>query len=102
MKHTPGPWKIEIIDNTEFSIEPMNYLLIVSGAREEGFTEEEEANAKLIAAAPEQHQALLDVEKEIQMLLKIPMPDEIYSQVALNAKDVIDGIVKPAIAKATE
>ena len=54
MKHTKGPWKVEAEDLDSFGIftDDLNIctVLAIGG---EGFGEEGEANAKLIASSPE-------------------------------------------------
>ena len=53
MKHTPGPWKIDdnLVD-VEFSTTDENWGWCST------FGKNQEANARLIAAAPDQHKAL--------------------------------------------
>lgn len=57
--HTPGPWSIQADDLDSFTIysEQMNIaeILAIGG---EGMSDEGEANARLIAAAPELLEAL--------------------------------------------
>lgn len=67
-KHTPGPWNAEIYEHGEFAIEAHGQghsggtLVICSRNRHQGRPTEFEANARLIAAAPE----LLSVLKMVQ------------------------------------
>ena len=57
-KHTKGPWRADWDDNGQWYIEPLG----ISGKGLRGDSGDciESANARLIAAAPEQNQALLD------------------------------------------
>lgn len=66
--HTPGPWSIEAEPNPDniIVLDPMNYHICVGGGREaDYFTEEEIANARLIASAPE----LLEACKTVRTML---------------------------------
>jgi len=55
MKHTPGPWKYEDSTQTIRGV-PNNYWLATMNSWDGAVNHE--ANAQLIAAAPEQHEAL--------------------------------------------
>ena len=69
MTHTPGPWKISPIrTKNEFGtvgidITSHNYRDFATVWNMEGMEEENEANAKLIAAAPELYQILINFVK---------------------------------------
>ena len=67
--HTPGPWEFSFLDNTERpGIEADRFSVVIFGVRAEddcgihGRTEKEEmANARLIAAAPDLLEALIEL-----------------------------------------
>lgn len=60
-KFTPGPWKSEI-DALDLDLQVVNQtgnvICVIDG--------DDEANAKLIAVAPDLYEALKDAEKELQ------------------------------------
>ena len=69
-KHTPGPWNLETVpiqsaggSNTCHKIGPFNACIYDDWSpRKSGISEEENlANAKLIAAAPELLEALIEI-----------------------------------------
>ena len=60
MGHTPGPWAVyppEMLDSKNWSVQTDSGMTIVCGDD----TQETEANARLIAAAPEMLAALKDL-----------------------------------------
>jgi hypothetical protein len=62
--HTPGPWTLNISDKkwqNPYQVQAPSGLCIVSFDKEGLFREAAEANARLIAAAPELLEALADV-----------------------------------------
>jgi hypothetical protein len=83
-KHTPGPWKAEPDEADEICILQDSTGLIVTYAFPNG--KEREANARLIAAAPELLEALQDLLDEaeashgiamaVQGYPRLPWPDE--------------------------
>jgi len=104
MKHTKGNWKITKVKNHEHHL---LYCKIASNNGHLGFAgvygdnvkipdEECEANAKLIAAAPELLEALKAIDERLENCSNSPIcADEIYDSFY---KD----IVQQAIKKATE
>jgi len=70
-KHTPGPWEVNLFDDTERpGIKADNFSVVFFGVRDEddagvwGRTAEEEiANARLIAAAPDLLKACMMMDK---------------------------------------
>ena len=94
MKYTQGPWKISPIrTKNEFGtigidITSKNYRDFATVWNMEGMEEENEANAKLISAAPDLLEALIEIRKH-----------------GLLEKDGYESVVKimnEAIKKATE
>ncbi len=73
MKHTPGPWEIETReDNLQVVISPKHYdPMQVTIEDIDGDIEQEKANARLIASAPE----LLVWTIELLNQLKLDHPD---------------------------
>ena len=100
-EHTPGPWKVDVDDYGCRTIrggksgkhQQAQYKRI---ANTEGvFPEEEDAaNARLIAAAPEQHQAL----KSIVDLIEQRMYTDDFER---ELNDWLEQEGRPAIRKAT-
>jgi hypothetical protein len=96
-EHTPGPWLIEESSNEdEFANvfgpndRPVAGIYIENDGSETP-SEEDTANARLIAAAPEMLQALKDVSNAYQeMFAVMPVAFQTY-----------DSIVESAIAKAS-
>ena len=90
-KHTPGPWLIDRLrEKNEYGIEGIDissptYYKFASIWNMEGLKDENEANAKLIVAAPELLQGLIDAAH---------MDDDI-------CKCTVCKIAKPLIKKAT-
>ena len=67
-KHTPGPWKVAKPSRSHANGNPMYGLVgpeIVADYEDWGFTE---ANARLIAAAPDLLEALKEANKELEYL----------------------------------
>lgn len=62
-KFTPGPWVADIFTNGAFRIRPHGYDIPVIADRNECYplVAEMEANARLIAAAPDMYEALQDI-----------------------------------------
>lgn len=68
-KHTPGPWqltpryqdKVDVIHSTKAKVPGGASLTVARVTVRESWLAEQEANARLIAAAPELLQALRDV-----------------------------------------
>lgn len=81
-KHTQGEWKVERIYKNPFSIDTL--YIINTGVPQS--IKESEANAKLIAAAPELLEALIEVRQH----MTAHIPEKIF--------DLIDN----AIDKATK
>lgn len=102
-KHTPGPWYVD----TEYSIQIMKHMehlvgttkytdYTVADISEGGFTGEEElANARLIAAAPE----LLEALQELLAWDLDSLPGEVSLGFSGIEKDIARA--KAVIAKAT-
>ena len=77
-KHTPGPWVIERVDKQYYDSHTgqpsstLSWMNIDSGGRTvasaHSFTENMEANARLIAAAPEMLEALQEIERGVSTL----------------------------------
>lgn len=67
MKHTPGPWQTGSDNHGNgyysewLTIETSTFDLIAKTPEQKGITAQDEANARLIAAAPELLQACLQV-----------------------------------------
>lgn len=59
-KHTPGPWHIQQGDDGEMLIKPIPGQ-VVAVVEPQADKEEEAANARLIAAAPELLEALMSI-----------------------------------------
>jgi len=79
MKHTPGEWYAVYLDNEEYVIEHDEReakIATINDAPESARSvEENEANARLIAAAPEQQKAsilLYDLLKRVANILSVP------------------------------
>ena len=106
-KHTPGPWRIDVNGSEEWSVDydgPSSTYMTICGARPQpvcfavepsayGNDEEVEANARLIAAAPDLLDACLwlKVYAEVQVRRHPDAPDTPKWQSMLDA-----------IAKATQ
>lgn len=95
-KHTPGPWKFIGAYQPGIDSEPENFSIIIWGEDDEfgngiqGRTEEEgQANAKLIAAAPE----MLHLLGEIEAWLSF-RPDPPKDQLAEMKKTIQEAIKK--------
>lgn len=70
-KHTPGPWVVDESrhDGAINRLEPFRHIGMVSAYREKpGDREENEANARLIAASPQLLMALEDALEVLQPL----------------------------------
>ena len=74
-KHTPGPWMVRRFSNgtTEMpvaieAVRPNDCLVIARAERQDG---EEQANARLIAAAPDLLAALTRIEDQLVTLIAI-------------------------------
>jgi hypothetical protein len=90
-KHTPGPWS-KSLSKTRFNIHAPSFLRLATAwiRPEGGSLDEIEANARLIAAAPELLEAL-----EAVLRFDANMPGEYKHDVTLAIK------VRKAISKAT-
>lgn len=67
-KHTPGPWaasKIETEDRWPIIAENNGLIAYVTGQNEQG----DEANARLIAAAPDLLAALIDCNEQLKQFI---------------------------------
>lgn len=114
-KHTPGPWTANrdcrsYLNRGVITDGPMVYgiytpdtrISVMQEFRESGFgpqDEEQEANARLIAAAPE----LLDALKEARSMLETAsryFPKSIHNSDRFSLLNVLTNAVNPAIAKA--
>ena len=62
MNHTPGPWKVNKLVTGYYSINPVaGGVTIARCDTLDPFSEKQQANARLIAAAPEMLEALIEV-----------------------------------------
>lgn len=96
-KFTKGEWKLCIYDSgCEYGREPRNWVvsklplgkeLTISKTFCVGDIEEERANAKLIAAAPDMLDALLDIYED----------REAWSDISPSQRDKIEKAIKKAI-----
>lgn len=107
MSHTPGPWTIEHPNDVTTLIYAYsgNVLLaqVMRGSGAVKPTDAAEHNAVLIAAAPTQHETLLDAEQVLSMLTDEGhdhRPD-IDDQTERDLRDLLHR-VRAAIAAATE
>ena len=59
-KHTPGPWEVDQIDQSTIQIKAAGVIVaeVYSGSTFTRLSDEQQANARLIAAAPELLSAL--------------------------------------------
>lgn len=104
--HTPGPWTCDSIhpDNGRTQIgSPKDFICelytygIYSNGGEQPTESEQQANARLIAAAPE----LLEALKEAQKLLH-PLVMKMNIRKHFHEHNVLANVIVKAIAKATE
>ena len=74
IKHTPGPWKVNKKVKTSIEQEKagqgMNIICECQDPDGERTTEEDKANARLIAAAPDMLEALKELYKQCNMVHK--------------------------------
>lgn len=103
MKITPGPWKVsELHGNTGVTIDPMNYELTVSGARdpEDDFDLEELANILLMVKAPELLEMLDNVTASLETMLahfghQCPAEDHaMREKLARTARKLVDKLYR--------
>ena len=101
MKHTPGPWKLrrQAVGGFGFYIETVDqshdntYIGDVGGGLQ---TQPEiEANAKIIAAAPDMLKALIEIEGEV-------FDDDANVKILFDIIDRIKKVAYETIKKATE
>jgi hypothetical protein len=59
--HTPGPWAVENSGDRVEIVDEETLLLSIAFVRQRGKKGEQEANARLIAAAPESAQGCVDL-----------------------------------------
>ena len=105
-KHTPGPWIVSCLDETErpgIDAHHLNFTVVCYGVRnqdDEGIhgrtIEEEMANARLIAAAPDLLEALLEAEAGLEFSGADKQPEGQF----VPAPTLALRIVRAAIAKA--
>lgn len=97
-KHTPGPWEVDAIDSTTIQIKAEGAVVaeVASASAFTRLSEEQRANARLIAAAPELLDALQNFADQMDGCMN--WPDTTSSQIALGD---IANIARAAIAKAT-
>lgn len=101
IKHTPGPWQLQTSSNdfsdTWFAFSKTQVKIFevaagnYTGKDEESAYKEAEANANLIAAAPDMLEALKEAEKELEAC---------YKRIGIDWPTRISRIIKSAIAKA--
>jgi hypothetical protein len=90
MKHTPEPWKCYHLVGSSDRVTEAHFVLSSKG-RDMGTFAEQNANARLIAAAPELLEALRVIEEEAD-----------YASVRNEVFKGILRVARAAIAKATE
>ena len=92
MKHTPGPWHINVIADSHYVLSKSGYVLAKISDLS-AYKEAHADNARLMAAAPDLLAALQTVERAL-----IPMDYSAYS----HADELADAIItaRAAIAKA--
>lgn len=100
-KHTPGPWKADFLDEDNGWIldKKSNYIAeIVTSDEENKFIknpDEREANARLIASAPELLEALKAAQKILHpLVMKMKVKDH------FSEHNVLANVIVKAIAKA--
>ncbi len=96
-KHTPGPWHIEETDDTYFIADANSEICGgVEKLRDDEFIDRAEANARLIAAAPELLGALIVANRNMSH-----RKGDCFSDDYMGACVCGKGVVEAAIAKAT-
>ena len=101
-RHTRGPWIVRTIDRSLGTIDTADGAIQVAQAQQVSVADqndgspERQANAVLIAAAPEQHEALLKAlaSLECEKAAKLPVANSALRDAAIFS-------VRAAIAKAT-
>jgi hypothetical protein len=103
LKFTPGPW---VVDESRHEgsvnrLEPFRHIGMVSGFQyDAGSRAENEANAKLIAAAPDLYVALTEARQVIATALAVGAPDW-FDSAAKIAQHATVKKIDAAIQKAT-
>ena len=96
-KHTPGPWDVRTIDESIGSVDAADGSAVAQAQMRGTLTchnhEERRANTRLIAAAPDLLEALLESTSELEALMK----DKAFYQ---GGQNILDR-ARAAIAKAT-
>lgn len=91
-KHTPGPWHVDTSSISQFNIVDSNLFVVCDTiCGEEKSDEVNEANAKLIAAAPEMLEILERAYKTLRPII---------AEIALPSKDHLMGSMNAVIKKA--
>lgn len=100
-KHTPGPWYQAIIDHRRWvSQQPEGGTYWIAEVASGVIGDEEEANARLIAAAPDLFDALVECERDLSKAVAI-MPRRYCNQKDNQRCEELLEMVRAAIAKAS-
>lgn len=97
-QHTPGPWAVEETPNSS----NQNYVVKVGRCRVSVYTDNDEADARLIAAAPKMLAALRRAQQWIaqEMLDKGSGPDRIHNPPIGSHLHAIDAAIAEAAGSA--
>ena len=82
-KHTNGQWTAEKINKNYMILSDRMYIGSISSSDVE--SEQAEANAQLIASAPELLEALLAVQKDLEQFSLLPSTENLINNAILKA-----------------
>lgn len=100
--HTKGPWRSTLDEFGDYTIQPQDSELaiaaVVNGAFKNltGESEEQAANARLIAAAPTMAEAIDEARSQAEMLLLAIIEGDPASELKLRVNDLLDVLAKAA------
>ena len=92
-KHTPGPWHVDQIDQSTIQIKAAGVIVaeVCSGSTFTRLSDEQQANARLIAAAPDLLDELRKAHQIIRNALAVMTTEQKSKWGRLNERDAVDG-----------
>lgn len=98
--HTPGPWLLELDNFGDYTVlqqhETLAIAAVVNGEmrRMGGLSDQHEANANLIAAAPDMFAGIEEARSQAEMLLLAVLEGDPRNELTVRVNDILETLRK--------